>query len=404
MSKKRENHIALFLASLRGGGAERVFINLAQHFVEKGIRADIVVSHLKGSLISEVPKTCQIVELGHAGLRDSLLCFADLPFTTFSRLMWPILARRPKKLRCYPKLNDYLKRVRPNVLLSTTNIANLLAIWSAQKTQVPNRVVVRQSNNLVYKIKRGKDSLDRHLPSLLRQWYPKAHAIIAVSNGVADEMATITGVTRESIHIVHNPLDLNKIDRLASHDPMDAWLQPGQPPVILSAGRLHPQKDYLTLLRAFKRVVQVHPARMIILGEGNELSQLTRLATALGIADLVKFPGFLKNPYGYMKRASVFVLSSAWEGFPNVLLEALANGCPIVSTDCPSGPSEILGSGRYGRLVPVGDAKTMSQAILATLSTKPAKPFLAERAKMFAIDRITNQYLEILFSGLLAPC
>jgi glycosyltransferase involved in cell wall biosynthesis len=174
--------------------------------------------------------------------------------------------------------------------------------------------------------------------------------------------------------------------------------------VVLAAGRLTPTKDVPTLLRAFARARTVLNARLMILGEGKNAEEsaerrleLIALATELGVAEDVSMPGFVDNPFAYMARASVFVLSSLWEGFGNVLVEALACGCPVVSTDSPDGPGEILDRGRYGRLVPVGDHGAMAEAILATLRAPPDPDVLRSRAAMFSVDRAVESYIAALF-------
>ena len=187
-----------------------------------------------------------------------------------------------------------------------------------------------------------------------------------------------------------------------SRAPLDhPWLQLGAPPVILGVGRLHEQKDFPTLLRAFARVRAKREARLIILGEAKHAeyrTELTTLAAQLGIANDVMFPGFVDNPFAYMAHAAVFVLSSAWEGLPTVLIEALACGCPVVSTDCPSGPAEILENGKYGPLVPVGDDVALADAICSVLNTPPNRDWLRARGALFGVDHVADRYLGVLLN------
>jgi len=223
-----------------------------------------------------------------------------------------------------------------------------------------------------------------------------ADAVIAVSHDVAEDIVRHTGLDRNQITTIYNPTvtpDLAEKAKLYVDHP---WLTPGSPPVILGAGRLSPQKDFQTLIKAFARIRAVHPARLIILGEGKKRNQLQALAQSLGVGDDVALPGFVENPFAWMTRSSIFVLSSAWEGLPGVLIEALACGCPTVSTDCPGGAAEILANGLYGMLVPVGDDKALAEAILATLDTPPAPELLRKRAAQFSIEKAVNQYLEVL--------
>jgi glycosyltransferase involved in cell wall biosynthesis len=167
--------------------------------------------------------------------------------------------------------------------------------------------------------------------------------------------------------------------------------------VILSVGRLSAEKDYPTLLRAFALLQNQVPARLILLGEGGQRAGLERLASELGIGATVSLPGFVRNPFAYMARARVFVLSSLFEGFGNVLVEALACGCQVVSTHCPGGPGEILDRGRYGRLVPVGDHAALARAILEAIAEPMDTEALRRRADDFSVERAARRHLDALF-------
>ena len=190
-------------------------------------------------------------------------------------------------------------------------------------------------------------------------------------------------------------------------EPVDhPWFQPGTPPVIMSAGRLGRAKDHPTLIRAFARVRRARLARLVIFGQGTSDAKTARSVTALqalagelGVADDVALPGFVANPFAYMARAAVFALSSINEGLPGVLIQAMACGCPVVSTDCPSGPAEILAGGRYGRLVPPGDDAALAAAILATLDAPPAAMSLRARAGFFSVERAVAQYERVMLGA-----
>jgi glycosyltransferase involved in cell wall biosynthesis len=188
----------------------------------------------------------------------------------------------------------------------------------------------------------------------------------------------------------------SELSVLAEAPMKDPWLAGGEPPVILGVGRLATQKDFSTLLHAFARVRSQRPARLLILGEGDKRFELEALAQNLGLARDVRLPGYADNPFAYMRRCSVFVLSSAYEGLPTVLIEAMACGAPVVSTDCPSGPAEILEGGRYGCLVPIGDPDAMASAILTILQDAPDTTRTRQRAEMFSIEASVDQYLNLL--------
>jgi glycosyltransferase involved in cell wall biosynthesis len=257
-------------------------------------------------------------------------------------------------------------------------------------------VVIRQSNTMSTWVKSTTVPLERKLPLLVRKWYHRADGIVAVSASVADELSRIANLPRERVKVIHNPIDLGRVAAAAAEEVDDPWFRPGEPPVIVAAGRLHPQKDYLTMLRAFVRVRAERNTRLVILGEGRERRSLETLIGELGVGDDVRLLGFQKNSYFHMARAAAFVMSSAWERFPNVLIEALACGCPIVSTDCPSGPSELLDGGNYGRLVPVGNEAALAKAILETLDSPHEPRRRQRRAEEFSIDKIADKYLRFL--------
>ena len=361
--------IAVFVPSLRGGGAERVMLDLAHGFAERGIATDLVLPQVEGPYLSEVRSDVRIVNLK---------------------------ARRV--LASLPALVRYLRRERPDALLATLTHANLVALWARRLSGVPTRVVVREANTLT-QVTRGAGTDRRRLfPFLVRRFYPWADGIVAVSSGVALDLEASSGTSARRIHILPNPVltpDLASKAREALDHP---WFGVGQPPVVLGVGRLSKQKDYATLIRAFDRVRRQRVARLVILGDGPERASLEALIAELGLADQASLPGFASNPFAYMARAGVFVLSSAWEGMPGALIQAVACGAPVVATDCESGPREILQGGRYGRLVPVGDPSAMAEAILAALEQpRTAVPF--EAVERFTRSAAVSGYLEVLRGG-----
>jgi glycosyltransferase involved in cell wall biosynthesis len=219
-----------------------------------------------------------------------------------------------------------------------------------------------------------------------------------VSQGVAKNLVDM-GLPSEKIEVIYNPIVTPELSEKLQESLNHPWFLPGQPPVILGVGRLQKQKDFPTLIHAFAKVRQQQPLRLMILGEGSERSNLESLVQELGIAKDVVFPGFVANPYAYMAQAAVLVLSSAWEGFGNVLVEALAAGTPIVSTDCESGPAEILANGQYGKLVPVGNAEDMAKAIAAILEDTPDGEVLKQRANEFSLEKALTKYGKLLHNA-----
>ncbi|ABE59067.1 glycosyltransferase [Chromohalobacter israelensis] len=361
--KDDDKRIAVFLPSLAGGGAERVMVTLANGFAARGVPVDLVVVAAEGAYLEDVSPRVRLVELGASRVLFSL-----------------------------PALVRYLRRERPHALLSALNHANIIALWARKLARTRTRLVVSERNTLSRDL--SSDRFERVVPWLMRLSYPTADAIVAVSGGVADDLAQTARLPRERIDVVYNPINSN-LPRLSEAPVVHPWLAEGEPPVIVAAGRLTVQKDFATLVEAFARVRRTHRARLVILGEGELRATLEARIEELGIAEDVALPGFVDNPYPWMRQASLFVLSSAWEGFCNVLAEAMACGTPVVSTDCPSGSAEILENGKWGRLVPVGDASALARAIAATLDDE-THPDVRHRARSFDLHQALRGYLRAL--------
>ncbi len=213
---------------------------------------------------------------------------------------------------------------------------------------------------------------------------------------MADDLDALFHLPEGKIQVLHNPVVDPGLPERAAAAVDHPWFQAGQPPVFLGIGRLHPQKDFESLIRAFASVRAARPARLMILGEGEERARLEALVASLGLTDDVLLPGFLDNPYRFLSRAGAFVLSSRWEGLPTVLIEALACGAPVVSVDCPSGPDEILQGGRIGRLVPPGSTDAIAAAMLASLDNPGPREAGLARAQDFAIAPAAARYLDAL--------
>src|SRR5574337_725737 len=372
-------HLALFMLSLSGGGAQREMMTLAHAFAVRGYKVDLVVVRSQDPPRQKISPLVRLVALD--------------PWWT--HLPW--VKKGGWALASIPALARYLRRERPAILLSCCHLVNVAAPWARALARVRTKLVIRVGQHL----SRGAVNIPRRFELWQgRQFYPWADAIITNSHGVADDVACVTGLPREHITTIYGPVVTPELHE-KMHAPLDhPWLAPGSPPVLLAVGRLVAQKDFPTLLKAFARVRAVRPARLLILGEGKKRTQLELLARQLGVAADVALPGCAPNPFPYMMRASMFVLSSAWEGLPGVLIEAMTCGCPVVSTDCPSGPAEILDGGAYGPLVPVGDDAALAEAILSVLKTPPDPEGLRARAALFSADHAADQYLELL----LGPC
>lgn len=359
------DRLALFMPALVGGGAERVMLTLAAAFAERGYKVDLVVTKAKGELVDDVPTTVRLVDLG-----------------------------APRIIMSVPALVRYFRRERPVAMLSAMTPANCVAIWAKRLARVSTRLVISEHSTLSISAASAAARRGRLMPTLARRTYPKADGIVAVSSGVADDLAKTLGLPRDCVEVIYNPVVTPRMLELSQENPGHPWFEADQPPIILAVGRLTSAKDYPTLLRAFALLRQDRTARLMILGEGEERAALESLIVELGIEDDVGLPGFVDNPYAYMRAASVFALSSRWEGFGNVLAEAMACGTPVVSTDCRHGPAEILENGRLGRLVQPADFEGLSVAILSVLDNNQVVS--VRKANRFSACRIMKRYERVI--------
>jgi glycosyltransferase involved in cell wall biosynthesis len=301
------------------------------------------------------------------------------------------------QLRHLSQLGSYLEQRTPRVLLAAGPRANRLAARCRPRAPPGTRIFLGVHNVLTP----GLSELGRigrwFRIRDIRRTYLRGDGVICVSAGVAEDLVRYAPIPADRLSVIHNPvLDDERLAASGTTCP-HPWLAPDQPPVILAAGRLTPQKDFPTLLRAFGLLGSDAAHRLMIIGEGEEHEALQRLTDRLGLGERVAFPGFVEEPLSYMRGACLFVLSSAWEGFGNVLVEAMAVGTPVVSTDCPSGPREILLDGALGPLVPPGDPGALADAIRAALTRPTDRDRLRRRAREFSAEVVTRRYLDVLF-------
>lgn len=358
--------LALFMPSFRGGGAERAMVMLAQGFAARRISVDVLVAQNEGPNAPPPTDGLRIVDL-----------------------------KAPRVLRALPALVRYLRREAPFAMMSALSHVNVVAVWAHSLSGVATRIAVSEHTTASLSSAYDERKRARLLPVFMRPTYRKADAIVAVSDGVADDLSSLLGLERSRITRIYNPVVTPRLNLLAEQPLNHPWFMPGQPPVVLGAGRLTSAKDFPTLLQAFAAVRARRPARLVILGEGEERPRLQALARVLAIEAHLEMPGYTSNPYQYMKRAAVFVLSSRWEGLGNVLVEAMACGTPVVSTDCPNGPREILEGGRHGALVAPADPMALAHAIEAQLDT-PASSTAIQRAQAFSADTAVSRYMTVL--------
>ncbi|KST62780.1 glycosyltransferase [Mastigocoleus testarum] len=363
---KNSPDIAIFLRTLNGGGAERVCLNLAQFFLQQNLKVDMVLARAEGPLLKQLPPDIRLIDLQGQ-----------------SKFSIPL------------KLAKYLRFEKPASLLAALHYPCEIAILAKHIARVSTRIIVSERNTISVEAKRIPRLSVRLTPFAARLFYPFADNIVAVSEGVAEDLANVTHLPRERIDLIYNPVLTSETFIRAKEAVHHPWFQPGEPPVILAVGRLKPQKDYPTLLRAFALVRKMRRCRLVILGDGSEKYNLKNLISELGLEKDVYMEGFVDNPYAYMSKANAFVLSSLWEGLGNVLIEAMACGCPVISTDCPSGPKEILAGGKYGELTPVGDPKAMAEAILKVLSGN-TKQIDSDWLNQFTLEYSAEKYLKVL--------
>ena len=359
--------IAIYISSMQGGGAQRATLKTARGIAERGYQVDLVLAHASGPYLAEVPPSINIVDLKAATVATSL-----------------------------PALVRYLRRERPIAMLSALNYVNVVAILARRLAGVPVRLVISERNTASISTKKFLRARGRLLvPMLMKRFYPWADAIVAVSKGVGADLSQFLGLPDARIQVIYNPIITPELQAKAKAPVAHPWFAPGQPPVVLAVGRLQRQKDFPTLIRAFAKVREARASRLLIFGEGPDHAALETQKNELGLGADVGLPGFETNPYAYMTNAGAFVLSSQWEGLPGVLIEALYCGAPLVSTDCPSGPREILADGAYGRLVPIGDVDKMAGAIDAALTGAIARP-PAHSWRPFEINQVVDDYLALL--------
>ena len=359
-----EKLLSILLPDLRGGGVERVRLILAGEFARRGYAVDLVVLQARGELLAEIPEHVRLVDLAIPRFREALI-----------------------------DLTQYLRRRRPSALLAAMWPHSGLATIALRASRVASRLVVSEHNTLSSNpsVRGLSGFVNRRLGRLI---YGMADGVVTVSEGVKRDLVVRTGLSADRVEVIYNPVRPPLAS--ASVDPdILAWWTAGAAAVI-AIGSFKPQKDYPNLLAAFAQLDRSRNARLLILGEGKLRAELEGLAAGLGIRDRVLLPGFVPDPYPYLQQADLFVLSSAWEGLGNVIIEALVAGVPVVSTNCPSGPAEILEDGKYGRLIPVGDAPALAAAMADALAASVDRDLLRQRGAEFSVERAVDQYLSLL--------
>jgi glycosyltransferase involved in cell wall biosynthesis len=358
--------VTLLVPTLEIGGVERVFTNLANGLHQCGAEVEIVAGWADGKMALSLERNIRVFDL-----------------------------RSRRMIKSIPRLARYLRTRKPEAVIAAMTHCSAAAV-AARAISGQKTMVIGTEHNTMSRIRENTAGLKyRLMPQWSRWALGSADVIVAVSSGVADDLSAQTGIARESIRVIYNPVISDTLRSAATVKTDHPWFQPGEPPVILGVGRLDRQKDFSMLVRAFRIVRERRTARLVILGEGPDRREIERTIADNGLLDDVALPGSEVNPYRFMKHSALLAMSSRWEGFGVVLVEALALGVPVVSTNCTHGPAEILCDGRFGALVPVGDEKAMAQSLLLTLDN-PLRCDDAVHLEKFSIRAAALSYLSLV--------
>jgi glycosyltransferase involved in cell wall biosynthesis len=396
-------HLAFCVSDLNTGGVQHAVLRISGAMASIGCRVSVLICEPGGKLEKALSPKVEPVWLP---ISSKLYARAEALRAdpgAWRLMLRPLLSRRETRTLPYlPALTAYLREYQPDTLFTAAPALNVWGYLAKRRAGVATRLVVSERTHFSAG-KPRKIERKQVLAPLMGRAYAGADRVAAVSHGVARDLVANVGVARDHITVLHNPtIGPDFAERMAA--PVDhPWFQPGEPPVLLAVGRLAGQKDLPTLLAAFARAQRQRPMRLVLLGEKNPAARVNKskasvaeMIEAHGIGKDIELLGYDPNPIRYMARADLFILSSRFEGFPNVLLEAVASGCPVVSTDCPSGPYELLDGGRFGRLVPVGDPDAMAEAILASLEAPIDRSVLKERARLFDFEHSVTAYRNVL--------
>ena len=408
-AKVNEPPVGIYIRAVKSArGAEQVAALLAKGFADRGYMVDFLVEDERGWLIEDLKRYNQNIRIRnlnktgigrvlerifriYAALKVLLSFFAD--WLDRSSLCNIRLARTILKKK-FPllALSTYVRKQRPSAVISLLNDSNVALLLARCAHKQDTRLIVSVHNTISISANGAEKKWNRSVPDLMRCLFHRADTIVAVSRGVADDLINKVKLPTSNIEAVYNPVVRPELYALAKEPVHHPWLKNKSCPVLIAASKLKPQKDIPTLLQAFALVRKNRPVHLVVLGEGPEHESLRHLAQNLGVESDVDLVGFVQNPFAFFSRADVFVMSSAWEGLPTALIEAMACGCPVVSTDCPSGPAEILENGHYGKLVPIGDHRALATAIEDTLDSPPPRQRLLKRAEYFSLQNSIDHY------------
>jgi glycosyltransferase involved in cell wall biosynthesis len=359
--------ITFFLPSLVGGGVEKVFVTLANGLSKNNYSVDFVLSNAMGVHLSALDKEINVINLGKTHVATSF---------------WG--------------LTRYLRANQPPVIITGLSNANAAALLASRFFSRSTKTIITQHINWSQVLINNPSSKEVLVYYLSKYLYPLATRIVGISAGITNEIHNMRNIDPRKIVCIYNPVVTTQMLEFAKQQPHHKWFAKKNEPILIGAGRLEQQKDFETLIRAFHKVQSQIACKLIILGEGSERKKLERLIHDLNLTHRVELPGFFSNPYSFIAHADLFVLSSRYEGLPTVLIEAIGCKTPVVSTNCLSGPAEILDEGKYGKLVDVGNVDALAEAIIETIQKPLDKDFLMERAQLFSAENAINAYSDLI--------
>lgn len=364
----------MILSSLRGDGAVAMMLTLAKGFVARGHQVDLLAVRLEGERLNSIPDGVQVVNLA---------------------------ARRT--LLAVPALVRYLRNERPDIVIASEHYSGLPALYALRLARTGGRCVIRQDNTWGMDSRRFQGRHRLLTPFMVKRLFRRAE-IVAVSEGVSRDLVAHFPRLVNNVRVIYNPIVTDELMKRSQAVLDHPWFEPGQPPVIVAVGRLATAKGFDLLIDAFSRVAAVTSARLVILGEGPERPALEARIREHGLQDKCQLVGYQPNSLAFIARARVFVLSSRFEGLPTVLIEALTTGTPVIATDCPSGPREILSDGKYGTLVPTEDIDALATAITDTFRHPPTRADDVDSwLQQFAVDTSIKKHLALFEACLSAP-
>ncbi len=361
--------VALFHPGLYAGGIQRVFVELARSFTERGLSVDLVQATHRDEFRHALPQGIRVIELNARRALTSL---------------FPLVR--------------YLRRERPDVMICGAIQTNIVAVWARRICGLPVSLIVTEHNAVSTIASHARSLSARWTPALVRCFYPLADEIVAVSRDSAADLQRILGGKR-AVHVIQNPIIGPAFWRRAQEPLLDPSLLAERRTIVLAVGRMHFHKDYPTLLHAFALLRRRRDACLVVLGDGEERAALEQLAVEMGLSPAIRFLGNVDNPLPYMKRTHVLALSSITEALPTVLIEAMAMNLPIVATDCPVGPREILQGGAYGRLISVGDPQAMADALHESLSCPKRFVLPPQALDPYRAEQVIDKYMALIRPG-----